>query len=71
MRPYLSQFGQEPPATFAEAAPKMEAARAQIAALSGQQKPGFINVAAGGALVDPMTGKPVEERTSITCLAVV
>lgn len=62
VRPYLSQFGQEPPATFAEAAPKMEAARAQIAALSGQQKPGFINVAAGGALVDPMTGKPVYQN---------
>lgn len=62
VRPYLSQFGQEPPATFAEAAPKMDAARAQIAALSGQQKPGFINVAAGGALVDPTTGKPVYQN---------
>ena len=59
MRPYLAQLVQQPPATFAEAEPKMEQARAQIAALSGQQKPGYINVSAGGALVDPMTGKPV------------
>lgn len=37
VRPYLARFGQEPPATFAEAEPKMEAARARIAmAMAGQ-----------------------------------
>ena len=65
VRPYLAQFGQEPPATFAEAEPKMEQARAQIAALQGTQKPGFINVAAGGALVDPTTGKPVFQNQGV------
>ena len=65
VRPYLAQFGQEPPATFAEAEPKMEQARAQIAALQGTQKPGFINVAAGGALVDPVTGKPVFQNQGV------
>ena len=65
VRPYLAQFGQQPPATFAEAEPKMEQARAQIAALSGQQKPGYINVSAGGALVDPMTGKTVYTKPGV------
>lgn len=59
VRPYLAQFGQEPPATFAEAAPKLEAARAQIAALAQQSKSKLINVGAGGAVFDPDTGKPV------------
>jgi hypothetical protein len=31
VRPYLARFGREPPATFAEAEPKMEEARARIA----------------------------------------
>jgi len=65
VRPYLAQFGQEPPATFAEAEPKMEQARAQIAALQSTQKPGYINVAAGGALVDPTTGKPVFQNQGV------
>jgi len=38
VRPYLARFGQEPPATFAEAEPKFNEARARIAMLdSGQQ----------------------------------
>lgn len=36
VRPYLARFGQEPPATFAEAAPKMEEARARISMI-GQE----------------------------------
>lgn len=51
VRPYLARFGQEPPATFAEAEPKMEAARAQIAML-GQQQKKLMNIAAGGTAID-------------------
>jgi hypothetical protein len=59
VRPYLARFGQDPPATFAEAEPKMEAARAQIAMLNQPQAQKFVNVAAGGAVVDPTTGQVV------------
>ena len=58
VKPYLARFGQEPPATFAEAEPKMEAARAQIAQLGGQQA-GLINVPASGAVFDPNTRQVV------------
>lgn len=36
VRPYLAKFGQQPPATFAEAADKFEAAKARIAMLDAQ-----------------------------------
>ena len=65
VRPYLARFGQDPPATFAEAEPKMEAARAQIAMLGQQQKQGLINVGAGGAVLDPTTGKVVYQNPGV------
>lgn len=65
VRPYLAQFGQQAPATFAEAEPKMEAARAQIAALGGQQKSDLINVGAGGAIFDPKTRKMIYQNPGV------
>lgn len=41
VRPYLARFGKEPPATFAEAQPKMEEARARIAMI-GQKNDGRV-----------------------------
>jgi hypothetical protein len=70
VRPYLAQIGaasgKVPPATFAEAEPMMEAARAQIAQLNLQQTQGknLINVGAGGAVFDPNTMKPVYSNAS-------
>lgn len=61
VRPYLSRFGQEPPATFAEAEPKMEAARAQIAML-GQPQDQYVNVPAQGAVFNKATGEVVYQN---------
>lgn len=36
VRPYLARFGQEPPATFAEAAPKFEEAKLRIAMMESE-----------------------------------
>lgn len=65
VRPYLAAIGASqgkvPPATFAEAEPMMEAARGQIATLGlppGQSN-ALINVGAGGAVLDPVTRKPI------------
>lgn len=41
VKPYLARFGQEPPATFAEAAPKFQEAKARIAML-GQTAQGRV-----------------------------
>lgn len=59
VRPYLAQFGQEPPATFAEAAPKLEAARAKIAALASPNKKELLAVGKDQTVIDPATGKVV------------
>lgn len=59
VKPYLAQFGQQPPATFAEAAPKMEQARAQIATMQQQTADKLINVGAGGAIFDPNTKQAI------------
>lgn len=61
VRPYLARFGQQPPATFAEAEPKMEAARAQIAML-GQPQDQFVNVPAQGAVFNKATGEVVYQN---------
>lgn len=63
VRPYLSRFGQEPPATFAEAEPKFMEAKARIAMLDspqGQQR--NLSVSPGSAIVDPATGEVIYER---------
>lgn len=62
VRPYLARFGQEPPATFAEAEPKMEAARAQIAMLGQQGGDQYVNVPAQGAVFDKQLGKVVYQN---------
>jgi hypothetical protein len=62
VKPYLAQLGQAsgkvPPATFAEAEPMMEAARAQIAQL-GQPKQNLMTVGQEQTVIDPSTGKVV------------
>lgn len=63
VRPYLARFGQEPPATFAEAEPKFMEAKARIAMLDspqGQQR--NLSVSPGSAIVDPATGEVIYER---------
>lgn len=56
VKPYLARFG-TPPDTFAEAEPKMEAARAQIAMLGQQGGDQYISVPAQGAVFNKATGK--------------
>jgi hypothetical protein len=50
VRPYLARFGQEPPATFSEAQPQFEQAKARIAMLGGAARSDVKVV--GNALVD-------------------
>lgn len=65
VRPYLARFGKEPPATFAEAEPLMEAARARIAELAQPKGAGLINVGAGGAVFDPATRQLVYQNPGV------
>jgi hypothetical protein len=63
VRPYLARFGQEPPATFAEAEPKFMEAKARIAMLdSPEAQQRNVSVAPGSAIVDPATGQVIYER---------
>lgn len=63
VRPYLARFGQQPPATFAEAEPKFMEAKARIAMLDqGGQQQRNLSVSPGSAIVDPATGQVIYER---------
>jgi hypothetical protein len=63
VRPYLARFGQEPPATFAEAEPKFMEAKARIAMLdSPEAQQRNLSVSPGSAIVNPATGEVVYER---------
>jgi len=73
VRPYLAQFGQEPPATFAEAAPQFEQAKVRIAIAkqgSGQDlkslrvgQDGYYYAIQGGQLVN--TGIQADPKTQL------
>lgn len=61
--PYLSRFGKQPPATFAEAEPMFMQAKARIAMLDqGGQQQRNLSVSPGSAIVDPATGQVIYER---------